>query len=264
MATTAQTTLIDSITRMLEKDARVEAAWLAGSLGRDAGDAFSDVDVLVLCADGKAGEISSAYAGDVSSFAKPVLTNLLFGGRVLNVVTADWQRFDLTFIEGAQLPLYNAAKLKTLFNRGERAPPRTEPVAHQISPEQLRKLVHEFLRVLGLAVVVIGRGEFVLALSGIDQLRRMTIDLMLEENGVGDRGGALHLSPLLTPEQRAELASLPPLSANRDSVVAGHLALARNFLPRARRLAAAVNLAWPDSLEQATRDHLRSHLGMHI
>lgn len=53
-------------------------------------------------------------------------------------------------------------------------------------------LVNEFFRVLGLSVVAMGQEEYVLGLQGGDILRRLTVDLMLEENGIGpiERGGA--------------------------------------------------------------------------
>src|SRR5579862_3951429 len=108
MPTAEQSALIDRIRIVLEADARIDAVWLAGSLGKGRGDAFSDVDILALCADGKAAEVSAAYA-DPSAIAKPVLVNRLFGGAVLNVVTEDWQRFDIVFLEKVGLARYNAA-----------------------------------------------------------------------------------------------------------------------------------------------------------
>ncbi|HEY3776569.1 MAG TPA: hypothetical protein VGL35_00780 [Rhizomicrobium sp.] len=96
MTTAAQKKLIGDISCVLKEDKRIEAAWLAGSLGRAAGDAFSDVDVLVLCAEGKASESSSTYGADITQINKSILMNSLFGGRVLNVVTPHRERFDLT------------------------------------------------------------------------------------------------------------------------------------------------------------------------
>jgi hypothetical protein len=266
MTTAVQKKLIDDISSVLKHDSRIDAAWLAGSLGRNAGDAFSDVDVLVLCADGKAGEVSSAHSADITQIAKPILINTLFSGRVLNVVAQDWERFDLTFIESPQLPLYDSRCLIPLFNRGGREPPRAERTPYRTAPEQLQKLINEFFRVLGLATIVIGREEFVLALSGIEHLRRMTIDLMLEENAVGpfERGGALRLNPLLSAEQRRQLESVPPLVATRESVVHGHVAFAAIFLPRARRLVSAAGMNWPNDLAVATGEHLRRHLGVNL
>jgi len=109
------------------------------------------------------------------------------------------------------------------------------------------RLVNEFLRVLGLLVGCIGREEYLLGLAGADILRRLTIDLMLEENGVSpiERGGALRRNPLLTPDQRRELATLAPVAANGAGIIAANAELAAIFLPRARRLADKVGTEWP-------------------
>jgi len=94
----------------------------------------------------------------------------------------------------------------------------------------------------------------------------MTFDLMLEENGVPpwQRGGALHRNPLLNAEQREQLQSLPPLVAERASVIEGHRAFAGMFLPRARRLAAEIGMVWPSDFEAATRRYLETNLQLRI
>ncbi len=45
---------------------------------------------------------------------------------------------------------------------------------------------------------------------------------------------------------------------------ASSVALARVFLPRARRLAAKIGAAWPEALEDATRASLKARLGLEI
>src|ERR1044071_218812 len=74
--TPEQQSLVDAISAVLQGDPRIEAAWLAGSLGRNAGDEFSDVDVVVLCPDGTANEIAAKPG--LLNFAKPVLINTGF------------------------------------------------------------------------------------------------------------------------------------------------------------------------------------------
>jgi predicted nucleotidyltransferase len=260
--TAPQAALTDAIARTLEADPRIAAAWLAGSLGRGQGDAYSDVDILVLCEDGKIAETAAAYAKDVSAIARPVLVKTLYGGRIVNVVTEDWQRFDLVFIEAETLPRYNANDLTALFNRGTRAPPRTTRPPHETAPETLRNLVEEFLRVLGLSPVAHGRGENLASLSGVEMLRRMLIDVMLEENGIGpaERGSALHLNAFLTEDQRRALEALPPVGAEPESLLAANRALTALFFPRARALAVKIGMAWPQALEDATRAHLKKNL----
>jgi len=65
-------------------------------------------------------------------------------------------------------------------------------------------------------------------------------------------------------EMRAELAKLPPLSADRASVIETSRAFAAIFLPRARRLASDIGMAWPTDFEEATRRHLKRGLGLEI
>jgi predicted nucleotidyltransferase len=263
--TSKQQALLDAIVRVLTADIDIEAAWLAGSLGRGDGDTFSDVDVLAL-ARGTAGETGRRYARDVAAIAEPALVQLLFGGRILNVITTDWERFDISFVEAGELARFDADRLTPLFNRGERAPPRGDGGPYRPAPETVLRLINEYLRVLGLLVVALGRQEYGLALNGIDILRRLTVDLMLEENGVGppERGGALRRNPLLTPDQRRELAALAPVTADPAGLIAANVALTAIFLPRARRLAAATGTTWPSVFEAATRRHLKERLGLSI
>src|SRR6185437_12825929 len=167
---------------------------------------------------------------------EPVLVNRLYGGRVLNVVTEDWQRFDISIVQGDELNRYDARDLTLLFNRSGRNPPVHPDISYVTPPDRLLNLVNEFLRVLGLLPVGAGREEWTLGLTGVDLLRRMTVDLMLEENGISParRGGALHRNPLLTAEQREALENLAPQSATRESIFEANREFAAIFLPRAR------------------------------
>jgi predicted nucleotidyltransferase len=266
MTTGDQQHLIDEIARRLDAEPDVEAVWLAGSLGKGGGDAFSDVDLLVLTADGAAGEVSARLARDLAAALRVVLVNSLYGGRVLNMVTDDWARFDLTLVQREDLQRYDADALTPIFNKGASTPPVQPRTAYRTPPDRLLTMVKEFLRILGLTPVAMGREEYELALTGIDLLRRMTFDLMLEENSISPamRGGALHRNPMLRAEQRADLSALPAIAADRASIIAGTAAFARLFLPRARRLAAEIGMDWPTAFEDATRRHLLKTLGLQI
>ena len=266
MTTLDQQALADGVSRLLRAEPFVEAAWLAWSLGRGAGDRYSDVDVLALAIDGKFVEASRSVASKLATVAPIVLSNSLFGGRVLNSVTRSWARFDISFIEAAELGRYNARHLKPLFNKGERTPPERADLKYRTAPDGLLMLVQEFYRVLGLVVVGVGREEYVLLVSGVEHLRRMTIDLMLEENSVApeNRGGALHRRPLLTSAQYQALLSLPPLSATRESTIEAHRAFSEIFIPRAKALAAQIGMPWPAELAAATYECLHKNIGLTI
>lgn len=264
MPTDEQQVLLARIETLLRAEPRVDAAWLAGSLGRGGGDAWSDIDTLVLAKD--AAEAAAALTERIKAEIDPPLLNIHGWGRVLSVVTEDWQRFDITVLQGDEIERYDSAKLTLLFNRGTREPPRHPATTYRCAPQTLRALVIEFIRVIGLTPVAMGRKEFELALTGIDILRRSTLDLMLEENGIapGDRGGALHRNDMLTAEQQADFKTIPAQAATEESVLAANAAYARIFLPRAKRLAAAIGMDWPERFEQATRRHLKKTLGFDL
>jgi hypothetical protein len=264
--TAAQETLIAAISEWLAGEPLFEAAWLAGSLGAGEGDAYSDVDVLALAVDGQVAQASASVERGLTAFADPVLINRLFGGRVISVVGADWSRFDITIVQGAELERYDARRLTPMFNRGRRQPPLREARPYRTTPQVLLPIVQEFMRILGLLPLAIGREEYILSFSGVEHLRRLTLDLMLEANGVSParRGGALRRNPFLTEAQRAAMMALPPLLPSRESGIESNLAIARIFLPLARALATEIGMAWPDRLETAMRNHLRARLGLEV
>ena len=266
MISVEQHQLIGQLSQVLVRDDDVEAVWLAGSLGAGRGDAYSDVDLVVVAADGKAGELVQRLPTTIGETLQPVLVNRLFGGRVLNVVTAEWRRFDLSIIQREELARFDGREMKPVFNKGE-SEPQPKPVpAYRATPEAVLTIINEFFRVLGLTHVAAGRQEWEVLLSGLELLRRLTFDLMLEENAVppARRGGALHRNPLLTAEQRAEFASLRAAGPDGASALQATEAIARLFLPRAKRLAAETGAPWPEAFEQATRRKLLQTLNMRI
>jgi predicted nucleotidyltransferase len=120
--TEEQQALFEALVAHLEREAGVEAVWLAGSLGAGEGDAFSDVDLLVLA--GKEGweGLSKTLAHDLAGAFDAVLVEPLFGGRVVHFITPDWARFDLTIVERDGLVPFDARRLRLAFNRGDAAP----------------------------------------------------------------------------------------------------------------------------------------------
>lgn len=265
MTTPAQQSLIDAITRVLSADGRIESAWLTGSLGKGAGDEFSDVDVTVVTPDASLEETLRSYSNDTSGIA-PVVFSQVVHGRIVNCVTREWERFDLTFVKPAEYAVMPLAAARPLFNRG--TPERTFPAPppYKTTAPRVLQLSNEFIRVIGLTPVGIGREEFTILQEGVGLLRRMTLDLMLEANGIGPqaRVGALHMNLFLTQEQRGALQAVPPVGATRESVIAADIALARIFLPLAKKLAAETGAPWPSSFEDATRAHLARTLGAQI
>jgi predicted nucleotidyltransferase len=258
-----QAALIEQLAEALAADARIRSVWLSGSLGKGCGDAWSDVDLTVEVDESDRRACLADYAADHPDLPQLVLAREVYG-RVLTAVTADWARFDLAFLTPVELARVDGGGLKLLVGDPSVRPspyPADEPGA----PARLTALVEEFLRVLGLSPVAVGRQEWLVAHQGWDLLRGMLIDLMLEENRVSPGArGVKRLNPFLTPEQRALLEGLAPPRPGRDPLIAANGELAGLFLPRARALAQARGVAWPEAFEQATRRHLEQTVGLRI
>jgi hypothetical protein len=253
--------LIDSITRVTQADARIQSAWLQGSLAVDDGDEWSDVDVLLVTAEPDIPALVQHYKANVAAIAEPAHVYGAFP-TILNVVTDDWLRFDLLFAPPSALARFAPSNLKKLFARDGAAAPSGQ--AQTQPPEALDPLVREFLRVLGLGAVVLNRREYMVSLDGMGLLRGMIVDLFMIENGRRRDRGVKRVNQFLTGEQRAALEALPPLSATRESSIAYMIGAANLFLPRARTLTKAQNATWPEDFLSATRAYLKRELDLTI
>ena len=264
--TEAQTQLIKGLAAVLAADARVRSAWLAGSLGRGAGDPWSDVDLVVEVAAADLAACLADYQAGRPGLPDTVLARPLYG-RILTAVTADWARFDLAFATPDEFARMDGANLQPLLGDASRRPPAQGAAADPGAVARLALLIEEFLRVLGLADVMVGRQKWLVGQQGVGLLRQLLVDLMLEENGLGApgaRGGVKQLNPFLQPDQRALLEALDGPAANRAALLAANLQLTRLFLARARPLANRRGVPWPQALEDATRRHLKATLGLEI
>jgi predicted nucleotidyltransferase len=262
-----QQELIQRAHKVLGEDTRVLATWLTGSFGRGDADAFSDVDLLVVVSDDERPGFLAEWESIVERIAPTVYRNALVHGEIgiYNAITEQWARFDLTVMGPAHVRSRPRSGLQLLFDRAglhNNLPAKGAPIPP--NPDRVQRLTLEFLRVLGLLPVAIGRGEILLAVTGCGLLRTHLVALFLETVAVVDRGGALKLNPLLSDGQRAALEGLPPVTATRESVVAFHRATAQAFLPCARALHAELRLEWPAKFERTTFAYLEHQLGLQI
>ena len=261
--TAEQQILLDRLTAALASEPRVRAAWLSGSLGRGEGDAWSDGDDTVRVEAGDLASVVAAFRAPRPDMP-PVVFGQLVHGRVVSAVTPDWERFDLTFVTPPDLAWLDGASMVPLLGNVP-APPARPPADPREAAARVETLAAEFLRVMGLAPVAFGRGEWIVARQGLDLLRGLLVDLMLEENGVppGARG-VKRLNPFLTADQRLTLEALAAPPAERRALLDAQRDLAGLFLPRAKALAQRSGATWPAEFEEATRRRLRVALDLPI
>ena len=260
-----QAELIVRLADWLKSLAAVAAAFLGGSFGRGDADAYSDVDVYVVATTPEEIQlVLDTLASQFGVVSRIVFSQTLPNARTINAITVDWLRFDLTVVSPVELALLPRDGLEPLFDPGglfETIPELANPHAPPPAGDLL-DIVNEFIRVLGLSVVVKGRDDPVVAENGAELLRGMLIRVMVLENRPRFRRGALSLKQDLSDEQIAALHALPPLAAEWSTILARTAAITREFLPRARRLAQESNVAWPEEFERVTLAHVEDRLGL--
>lgn len=239
----------------LGEDSRVRAILLTGSVARGNADAYSDLDLGVIVEAGTVVAVAERCAALIGPVAHS--TTIERGPVVVfSALTVEALRIDV-LVEPVSVATKRRRRphrvlvhldglsesLRTVEDRSRSADP--EPV------------VAEFIRVLGLLDVVIGREEYFVGAQGVMLLRDLLIDLFYVENGRMRNSGRKRLNDELTAEQRSLLAAQPVLSHDRSAVIEGHRAAAEVFLPRARAIFDARDLEWPETLTRVVQERLQ-------
>lgn len=260
-----QQALMSAMAANMNANMALRALFLGGSHGQETADQWSDIDFIAVAAPEQHMALAARWRTALETVAPIVFWNQIDGGGIVfNAITDDWLRIDLSIQDIESFSARRARNLvKPLIDRdGIYDALATTLPDRQPDPQKLRYIINEFIRVLGLTPVAMGRGEYVTAVWGTGLLRNLLIDLLQQQHvALPDPGGALHLSRLLPPEQMAMLAALPYPGPTRDDLITADRALARAFFPPARQLAARIGLDWPDAFEAATRRHLAATLG---
>ena len=257
------TAFIQAVTDGLAQDTRIRGLFLGGSLGRGTADQWSDVDFIITAAPADQAAVANAWRDLLASITPIVFWNQLDGERmVLNAITGDWLRCDVAIQPPQTLQSRARDRIKPLIDRDSlyaTLPASMPPKAP--NPGYVRYVIHEFIRMLGLMPVGLGRGELVTMALGLGMMRDHLAGLMMQSVTDPDPGGILHQSKMLPPEDMAVLRALPYPPLERQALIDANLAIARQFMPRARALAEQLDIPWPDDFEAATRRHLNATLG---
>lgn len=250
--------------RMTSADG-LDGVFLGGSLGRGTADAFSDVDIVALADPEAHDAIVDLWRHGIAERA-PIVFEQGFrrgSGTLRNAITQDWLRLDLHIVPRAMFTGRARSTVAPLFDpHGIHADLPEDLPPSRPNPDRVRALIGEFFRMMGLMSVGLGRDERITLVTGVELLRNLVRDLYLEQSPVADKGGVLHLSTLITPEQRATLEALPCPGPDRAALIDAHLRIAEVFLPEARRLATELSLDWPQAFEDATRAHISRSIGV--
>lgn len=231
----------------------VKGLFVSGSLAKGEADEFSDLDFVAVA------DPIPSWPDLVKTFTELVLVReSTFGPKLTNMVTGDWMRCDILTLPPEAFGAFQAVTaLKPVFDPAGLLT-GAEPVTLQLKPDvhKISAAIEEFIRVLGLTPVVLGRDEHVLAVTGLTLMRANLMTILVEATAQGGRRGALHLRGVLPPEDLALLRSLDLPAAEPNAIRAATCRYAAAFFARGREIADGLGIVWPTQLEAAVRRHL--------
>lgn len=257
-------TIIQTISDALCDVPGIRALFLSGSYGTGLADAYSDVDFVLVAEDGATDAVAATWRAAVERTGEIVLWwDRLTVPVLINAITADWTRTDVLILKPDQMGRHTQSTLKSVFDHDDLYA-NLDAEAPKPAPDvkRFRYQVEEFIRILGLLHLAVGREEYLNGVLGVSLLRSKLVDLLIDETDAPHRGGILHLNRLITPEQKALLMSMPPAVPEREALIAANLAYAGAFLPRARARAAQLGMDWPERFEAVTWTQLGKTLAV--
>lgn len=255
--------LIESVGPALGASGLVQGLFLGGSFGKGSADGWSDVDLIAIAPIEQHEKVVAWWRDWLSERDELIYWKQWGRGATLvNAITGSWLRVDLLLPDSGSLEGRPQDAIRALYDPHDlysalvpSLPPRKP------DPGAVLGMVEEFIRIIGLTPVALGREEYVVMAMGSGMLRDLLSRLMQEELPLPDRGGLLHLNKLLSADDIRTLEALPYPAPERDALIEGQLAVARVFFPRAKRLAARLNLDWPARFEASARAHLGKAIG---
>ena len=259
--TPAHEALAHRAVEALSVDSRVVAVFVGGSLATGEVDEESDLDLTVIVHDDDLDSFWEGLERWFHSVGRPVAVARGPMPHLLTALMHDGLRLDVGVVARSALAARPRRHLIALHDPDgilvgiEFTSPRFEP-----TPEWLSSHVSDFLRFLDQLNVVVVRREWIAGVDNAWYLTSRLLDLYAHSNRA-PRTSPRRVNARLTTAQQMAVESLPPIQANEVSVVGVHLAVATLYRIEARALADETGAEWPNELERAVLDHLRSRTG---
>lgn len=252
--------LFDRLVAVAQRDDRIEAMWLGGSVARQAADAGSDLDVLVAVSDDAVDAFSADWRGWLESVTPVLLARQLPGMRGFFATTGDCLRVDVVIEPASAIPqtpyrtrlvVVDKAGLTGLVPPPER---RNGPV-----PERIAAIVEEFFRqqVIFPAAVVV-REDWLLGVVGVHETQLLLYQLFAACNEPLPDMGVKQWSAKLHQRQRDVLAELAQPQANRVDVITAMHQVRAAFRTSGRDTVRGIGQPWPDDIDRAVASYWAS------
>jgi predicted nucleotidyltransferase len=248
-------TIVDRFVAACWVDERVIGAFLGGSYARGAADAYSDLDLYVITADGAYQDFFAERAAFVQQLGEPVFLEDFdeYGFDLLLFIFADGAEGELALgREGRFQHVHGGPHLVLLDKTGILAGitfPEQHPVPAQ-QVERLRGLVHWFWHDMSHHFLTpLARGQLWTAVGALEDLRRTCVDLArLAADFTTAAEGYEQVERALTAERLVALAATfcPP---ERVALLRAAQALVGFYRQVVPPLAQAHGITYPAALE---------------
>jgi Nucleotidyltransferase domain len=240
--------LFEAAGSVLSADPRVISVEPGGSIAAGTADRWSDLDLVVVATDDGFDSLVAEWPAWVASITPTVFARTPVAPSLINTVTAEGLTFDIAIHKGS---VFEFPRPEGWFAAG---------LHHDSLDDALEHTIVELLRgMCGPFVSLVQRDEHLRHVSiGLPHLLGLLTTVFLAEL---DAPMPVKLwSEVYTDEQLDLVASLPPLRAERESVIAFGLALAETTLTRARPEFARRAMEWPSAFAATTARRVREAL----
>lgn len=251
-----QQQLIDRLIAIFGDDDRIRTLHLSGSMATGENDELSDVDTIVGVRPEHFDEVFSTWPQIAAQFGTVLHLQNLPGTPIINQILEPWLRWDVTLADATQVATLPSNLVRTVFDKDQVGLSAPEPKG-QVPSEVVEGVTREFVRVMGLLPVVVGRDDVVTGMAGANLVRQLTLQLFTMIADGSQPGGALRAKRVLRPDDYATLAALPVAGPDMPSIIAAHQACWGVFLPRAQQV---LGDAFPTQLVQACSARLSASL----
>jgi predicted nucleotidyltransferase len=250
--------LLNTVVAQLQKTRSVAAVAISGSIASGTADHYSDLD-LQCVVDQLDPDVAGIVRAAVHAAHEVGDERWTVPGRILSTVGVDWLRVDITLLDTSDAIAHDALIVWQRSSDGAE-PPRAPAPEFVADADALTRRASRFLRSIGLVVRDVKRGDLRLGCWATEFLIDELISLMYLDRGIV-RGAQKGTYRQLPAEDVEVIQGLPVALPEPTSIITAHIALADEYLGRARRLAERWDARWPQAMEDGTRLFLHEHLG---
>jgi hypothetical protein len=244
--------IFDRVLAACERDQRIRAFWLSGSLAKGTADGGSDLDCLLAIRDEDFDQFAVGWRDWLATITPTLLARELPSGHgSFYSTTTGCERLDVVCEPVSKLPTSRHRYRLVVFDRDglDATVPAPEPRPGP-DTDRLGWMVAEFFRIEAIAPFMLNqRRDYLCVIQGVQELQRILYNVFVECNQPQPPMGIKQWSARLTPEQQQILTALPLPAPEPGSLAAALRAVGTAMRTAGRAAVTACGGDWPADLD---------------